>query len=272
LAKGQLRQLKITTVDNFNLNLTGYDWLDEIYSRGAATLGGCGPIAIYCGFMSISCNANSHVLVGSIHAGEQSDAMCVCTENGHNSACQEIGRFNCVNDDSHSLVPGIPSDYVSSWGDEFNFPAGAVTQSQSITLSAPRPMPFPEMVPSGFLPVTEADTLAPATLVLAQPVTITIHYSDDEVQGGQESTLTVLRFDENSASWIPQSGVISDTAANTLTFQTQRFGTYGFSALPSPTVPATTTIGLVVLAVSLVTVLGLLFFKQLKPTVQEHVP
>jgi hypothetical protein len=250
LVKDTYYQFIVTTNGNdFTFNLVGTDWANFTYDQAASSLGSedkCG-IAVHCAVLRLYCGVVQHWLGGPDGTDEeQSDNFEICTKNGANSVCRPVGRFNCENSEKSALIPGQPTDYFASWGDELHVPANAVAQPTSVVLTRPSTiLHSPDAVPGGYTSITESIEISPATLL--HPATVVMRYSAGQVRGGQESSLTMFRFDQGSGTWQPISSVL-DTQAKTLTFQTQSFGVFGYTGrLLGPEMPSMTGWALLVL-------------------------
>ena len=101
----------------------------------------------------------------------------------------------------------------------------------SITLSNPFPIPNPENVPAGFLPISEALSIEPFNTLLLLPALVNLPYTDGEVEGYDENKLQVMKFDPAMEKWNPISSSVN-TGTNTLFFSTNSLGIFGFTAPP----------------------------------------
>ena len=231
---GGARELRCETTRAMGLDLVGTDWANFTYSKRNSTLGGAGcPLAISCAVFVISCDANFH-LTGPLGSdGEQSDDLEVCTLPGPNQACRSIGRWDCDKEQTALLSPGVPFTLLTPWGDSLTVPTygGAAV---NVTLSNAFPLANAIEVPNGFLPITEAVTIAPAGLPVPG-ATLRIRYSAGEIRGGVEATVAAFVFDTFSGSWVPVPS-LTDVDNNVITIPVSQAGTYGFSAATAPTV------------------------------------
>jgi hypothetical protein len=231
---GGAREIRCETTRAMGLDLVGTNWSNFTYSKRNSVFGGAGcPMAISCAVFVIFCDAQSQLRGPLGSDGEQSDDLEVCTLPGANQACRSIGRWDCDKEETALLTPGVPFTLLTPWGDSLTVPtySGAAV---NVTLSNAFPLLNPIEVPNGFLPITEAVTVAPAGL-LVPGATLRILYSDGEVRGGVEETVTAFVFDTLSASWIPVPS-LTDVDNNVITIPVSQAGTYGFSAAPAPTV------------------------------------
>jgi arabinogalactan oligomer/maltooligosaccharide transport system substrate-binding protein len=154
--------------------------------------------------------------------------------------------------DAHPLVPITPSNSGTIGmhsGDitaTLHVPAGAVSEPISLTYQtvddAPA-VPPPGATSGGlFFDLNAHGITQPLPgYVFAQPVTLTIHYSDADVQDiVPESSLKLYYLDDLSGLWIdaattcvPNSIYVRDTSANLLSVafcHLSRFGTFGQQA------------------------------------------
>jgi hypothetical protein len=233
LAPGELRQIRCETPRAFTLQLVGTDYLNVTYDQANSVLGGggCGA-GVRCAVLQISCDATLFELVGPLNTDEeQSDQLEVCTLPGPNQACRPIGRWDCDKQQAAVLDPVTGLHVVTPWGDALTIPAFGGPAAVNIVVSNAFPLPDPAAVPHGFLPITEAVTLSPPGLTLPAG-TLTIQYSEGEVRGGLEPTVSAFVFDRGASIWLPMDSVV-DTLSNTITVEITEFGTYGFSAAPA---------------------------------------
>jgi hypothetical protein len=96
-------------------------------------------------------------------------------------------------------------------------PPGAVSEAISVTMQTVASAP-----PTGGFAVLgqsfaiEAQTLAGAPVTqFAQPLTITVHYSDDDLAGQDENGLQIYYWSETEQQWVAIPTVV-DAQANTL--------------------------------------------------------
>ncbi|HEY3547196.1 MAG TPA: Ig-like domain-containing protein [Propionicimonas sp.] len=75
-------------------------------------------------------------------------------------------------------------------------------------------------------------TLTPIDTVLSQPAQFVLAYADSDVDGIDENTLALYRWNQTAGDWDPVTAVI-DTATNTVTATITAFGTYAL-APPMP--------------------------------------
>ena len=88
-----------------------------------------------------------------------------------------------------------------------------------------KPVPF--LPPSGLATIRRAYEFGPSGVLFALPVTVTFKYSDADIYSGVDpSDLEVYVLDSGTGFWMRVGGVV-DTAAKTITFQTNHFSTYG---------------------------------------------
>ncbi len=228
---GGAREIRCVTEFGFSLDLVGTDLANFTYDSKNSVRGGggCAP-AFRCALFLITCDDQFKLRGPKGSDGEQSDALEICTLPGANQACRSIGRWDCDKQQTALLTPATPLTLLTPWGDGLIVPTfgGAAT---NITVSNAFPLSNPTQVPSGFLPITEAVTLAPAGLPVPG-ATLTIRYSDGEIRGGVESTVTAFAFDTATGVWVPTPS-ITDVDNNTITIQVNQFGTYGFTAAPA---------------------------------------
>jgi len=68
---------------------------------------------------------------------------------------------------------------------------------------------------------------------LSSAPTLVMHYLDSDVSGLNESTIAPYRRGESDSSWSLISGSTVDTAANTITFATSTFSSFGIFGAPA---------------------------------------
>jgi len=127
-------------------------------------------------------------------------------------------------------------------------PAGALSSDQEITIEEIDSEGLPDPPPGQTL-LARAFNLKPDGLTFSGPVTITFTYTDAEVAGLDESSLTVGLLEGGSWQIVPDCDdpsvptpspcvESSDAAANTITVVTDHSSTYGILA-PTPASPPT---------------------------------
>jgi hypothetical protein len=108
-----------------------------------------------------------------------------------------------------------------------SFPAGAVSETITVTVGMTSTPPitggFSFLGQAFFIDATTSDG-TPVT-DFAQPFTITIQYSDEDVVGIDESSLTLSYWDAGTETWIPLPTTV-DTEANTLTAVVEHLTTF----------------------------------------------
>jgi len=104
-----------------------------------------------------------------------------------------------------------------------DFPPGALEVDTVVTLSDVLPIPNPTAVPQGFLPIIKAlgIQLEPDPETLGAPATVTIPYTDEEIEGYNEETLQILCYDDNTGTWYVIPSTV-DTANNVVTCEREQ--------------------------------------------------
>jgi len=106
-------------------------------------------------------------------------------------------------------------------GTKVTIPADALTSDTLIIIKALEPQSIPVFDPTIYLTPTDvARSFGPEGLVFAKPATITIPYTDEDIEGLDEDELTLYAWD--GAQWRRVGGVV-DTDANTITALVNHF-------------------------------------------------
>ena len=107
-----------------------------------------------------------------------------------------------------------------------DFPPGALEVDTVVTLSTVLPIPNPTAVPQGFLPIIKAlgIQLEPDPETLGAPATVTIPYTDEEIEGYNEETLQILGYDDNAGTWYVIPSTV-DTTNNVVTCEREEADT-----------------------------------------------
>lgn len=156
-------------------------------------------------------------------------------------------------EDASGTVVMIPQDQV------INFPAGTTTKSIVVeTPVAPTTLEeLPDDLTVAAVPVKR--TFGPAGTQFFPPITITIEYTDAEVEGLDESSITPYLFNEATMKFdtpVAEDQIVSrDLVNNKITFKVDHFSTYGLAFGTVPEVPATSAAAAAVL-MGLLTALG----------------
>lgn len=104
------------------------------------------------------------------------------------------------------------------------FPDGALATTQTVSY-----VPLEDLPTDGL-----AFALVPS-LIFSEPVTVTIHYRDEDMVGMDESTLKLYNYDWPSGSWIhadPCGGYVTDTVNNILQAAVCHFSDYAMMDWP----------------------------------------
>lgn len=144
-----------------------------------------------------------------------------------------------------TLLPGSGRVLASTDGVIVNIPSGAVSKPAVLAYNiAPEPggvsgTTFTVATAANLAPIATGHTFqltavytdgTPLT-VFAAPVTITVTYEDSDLVYGNEATLTVYRWEETSASWIPLTTIL-DTLSNQAIATTNMPGLFSLRAHP----------------------------------------
>ena len=136
----------------------------------------------------------------------------------------------------------------SGAGVRVNFPAGCLT-SESILAD----ISFPGSAPAGPVPdgLTLTDVLfelEPSGVTFELGVFVTVDYSEDDLNGVAEQTLTALYYDEGASAW-SAFGIETDsldTDTNTLVFTTDHFTVFALAGELTAGVPGIGAFGIVI--------------------------
>ena len=113
-------------------------------------------------------------------------------------------------------------------------PAGALAADTDITIETP-PV---DLVPETPLPLALARIYGPSGLVFNSPATIRFHYTDAQVEGFDESSLTLNIFNEITSSWEALATTV-DSTTNVLMAEVDHFSTVAvFGELSVAAVPS----------------------------------
>ncbi len=140
-------------------------------------------------------------------------------------------------EDASGTIVEFPTDQV------INFPDGS--SATGITITTPIDPVAPIELPDPATQIPVIRTFGPAGTQFHPPISITISYSDAEVSGiFDETQMIPYLYNTTTQEFEPLdepflSTVVVDPVANTLTFQTDHFSTYGigFSATIAPQRP-----------------------------------
>jgi len=111
-------------------------------------------------------------------------------------------------------------------------PAYSLSEPVNFTENIDALTPSPYQVPSGFEPIIQDFDLGPTNVVFVNPIMVFVYYTDEEIEGIDESTLRIFRFDPTESCWIPEETLV-DATNNLLIFNTTRLGTFGFTGVHS---------------------------------------
>jgi ABC-type glycerol-3-phosphate transport system substrate-binding protein len=113
---------------------------------------------------------------------------------------------------------------TGEYGATIEFPAGSVATTQTVTY-----IPLDDLPSDGL-----AFALVP-NLTFSEPVTITLHYGDSDVQGMDENQLKLYLFDWTVHSWVdadPCGGYVRDPQNNILRAMVCHFSDYALDDRP----------------------------------------
>jgi hypothetical protein len=130
-----------------------------------------------------------------------------------------------------------PGDTEDFWLD---IPVGAVSGDTLVYFGVvpDADIPSPTAVPDGFDRVVKATEFGPDGSTFGAPMSMTLYYTDAEVSGIAEHSLSAFYYSPGSGIWVPVSGCAVDPAENAVTFQTTHFSMYGLGGQVAAPVPA----------------------------------
>lgn len=213
------------------VELWGTDFANFKYSSAVVAAGGpCGGAAVKCVQYIISCDPTTFHLWGSSGTdNEQSDYLELLSNPGPNQAWRPLGRWDCDKVATGNATTEGGLSLVSPWGDELHIPPGAVAMDTEVGIANSFPVSDPWAVPPGLFPITEAIVLSPTGLMLEEPATVIIRYSDGEIRGADEATVRAYSFDTSLREWHSIPGAVIDTDSNKITLTVTSFGEFGFT-------------------------------------------
>ncbi|MDZ4861670.1 MAG: PhoPQ-activated protein PqaA family protein [Candidatus Hydrogenedentes bacterium] len=138
------------------------------------------------------------------------------------------------NNDILTVVPQTASDASGTSlrvpaATTINYPNGA---DQEIAITTPiDPVSSPQL-PAGIDAIPVVREFGPDGTTFSPALEVTISYTDAEVDGLDESTMRVFRFNTGTGTFSDEITTIidRDTVANTITFTLNSFSTYGLGA------------------------------------------
>ncbi|MBX7256151.1 MAG: hypothetical protein K1Y02_07290 [Candidatus Hydrogenedentes bacterium] len=125
-----------------------------------------------------------------------------------------------VSDVSNTVVD-IPANTV------IDFPPAV---PQEISISTPTDPVPPEQLPAGVDKMTIVRDFGPDGTTFSPPLSVTIAYTEAELNGASEATLTVYLYNSGTLKYepIPPGDILAhDTDLNTITFKVDHFSLYG---------------------------------------------
>lgn len=147
-----------------------------------------------------------------------------------------------INDVSQTTVT-IPQGTV------IDFPADA---PQEILITTPTNPVQPAQLPAGVTGIPVTREFGPSGTQFYPPIEIAITYTDAEIEGLDEATIRVFRYNADTDLFdqeVPESDiVVRDLANNRIVFRTAHFSVYGLGAGSTPSVPGPHGVTLVVLS------------------------
>jgi len=204
-----------------------------------------GPPVVHGFSYNLECNADNEIIgkgfVLVFESGEQSaeiyfkDGTKFIPDDIMTGA-QLFWTFQCGKTITNILDKFIGGIINLAWAGSFvilEVLPNSLLAATSITLSNPFPIPNPENVPAGFLSISEALSMEPFNTLLLLPALVDLPYTDGEVEGYVENQLQVMKYDPAMEKWNPISSSVN-TDANTLFFNTNTFGIFGFTGPPDP--------------------------------------
>lgn len=134
-----------------------------------------------------------------------------------------------TNPNNSSLDINLPADVLTS-GDAIELVAYS-TPKEAVT--SDNPLPSGKLVGNIFYNIS-FKKLSDNSLVsfFDKPITLTFSYTDSDINGIDESTLKIYRW--NGSAWSILSDSSVDTSLNKITATTQQFSNFGLLGNPSP--------------------------------------
>lgn len=117
-----------------------------------------------------------------------------------------------------------------------DFPVG---EPQEIQITTPIDPATTPQLPPGIAAVPVIREFGPAGTTFSQPITITITYTDAEVDGYAEEWLRVFMYNASTGKYdLEVTDIVGrDLVNNTISFRVSHFSTYGLAAVSETTVP-----------------------------------
>src|SRR3989344_3849990 len=137
------------------------------------------------------------------------------------------GDFTFTAVDNTQVNFTLPADFYSENLDLQIF------QYDQTTFESQKPPPSGKSFVGKLYDFNFFTTSGSAVSTLSSAPTLVMHYLDSDVSGLNESTIAPYRRGENDSSWSLISGSTVDTAANTITFATSTFSSFGIFGAPA---------------------------------------
>lgn len=137
------------------------------------------------------------------------------------------GTFNFTNTNNTQVNFTVPANFYTE-----NLQVQVFAYDKTVFESS-KPPPSGKSFVGNVYDFNWLTTAGGSVSALSSAPTMVLHYLDSDVSGFSESTIKPYRRGDNDSAWSLISGSTVDTAANTITFSTSTFSSFGILGAPA---------------------------------------